>query len=110
FNMMKKKETIQDYTIASLLHKGGESSGFDVAEMADDGTICGCNGVNKGSIVEEIKQNGLTRIDEVTQLPKAGNSCGKCKGQIGQILEHTLGVDFIQANLTGICVRLALTR
>ncbi|MBZ8173563.1 nitrite reductase large subunit NirB [Staphylococcus cohnii] len=110
FNMMKKKETIQDYTIASLLHKGGESSGFDVAEMADDETICGCNGVNKGTIVEAIKQNGLTRIDEVTQLTKAGNSCGKCKGQIGQILEHTLGDDFIAAKPTGICACTDLTR
>lgn len=110
FNMMKKKETIEDYTIASLLHKGGESSGFDVAEMADDETICGCNGVNKGTIVEAIKQNGLTRIDEVTQLTKAGNSCGKCKGQIGQILEYTLGDDFIAAKPTGICACTDLTR
>src|SRR5699024_6364682 len=110
FNMMKKKETIQDYTIASLLHKGGESSGFDVAEMADDETICGCNGVNKGTIVEAIKQNGLTRIDEVTQLTKAGNSCGKCKGQIGQILVYALSYDFTAAKPTVISTCTYLTR
>src|SRR5699024_11447770 len=62
------------------------------------------------TIVEAIKQNGLTRIDEVTQLTKAGNSCGKCKGQIGQILEHTLGDDFIAAKPTGICACTDLTR
>jgi len=110
FNMMKKKEEIQDYTMVSLLHKGSESSGLDIADMADDETVCGCNGVNKGTIVNAITQNGLTNIDEVTKLTKAGNSCGKCKGQIGQILEHTLGDDFVAAKPGGICACTELTR
>ncbi|ATH64436.1 nitrite reductase large subunit [Staphylococcus nepalensis] len=110
FNMMKKKEEIQDYTMVSLLHKGSESSGLNIADMADDETVCGCNGVNKGTIVDAITQNGLTSIDEVTQLTKAGNSCGKCKGQIGQILEHTLGDDFVANKPAGICACTDLTR
>ncbi|ATH59344.1 nitrite reductase large subunit NirB [Staphylococcus nepalensis] len=110
FNMMKKKEEIQDYTMVSFLHKGSESSGLNIADMADDETVCGCNGVNKGTIVDAITQNGLTSIDEVTQLTKAGNSCGKCKGQIGQILEHTLGDDFVANKPAGICACTDLTR
>ena len=107
---MKKKEEIQDYTMVSLLHKGSESRGLNIADMADDETVCGCNGVNKGTIVDAITQNGLTSIDEVTQLTKAGNSCGKCKGQIGQILEHTLGDDFVANKPAGICACTDLTR
>ncbi|MBO1221118.1 nitrite reductase large subunit NirB [Staphylococcus nepalensis] len=110
FNMMKKKEETQDYTMVSLLHKGSESSGLNIADMADDETVCGCNGVNKGTIVDAITQNRLTSIDEVTQLTKAGNSCGKCKGQIGQILEHTLGDDFVATKPAGICACTDLTR
>ena len=38
----------------SLLHKGNEASGTSVADMADDETVCGCNGVDKGTIVNAI--------------------------------------------------------
>ncbi len=96
--------------MVSLLHKGGESSGLSIEDMADDETICGCNGVSKGTIVEAIKANGLTNVEEVTKTTKAGNSCGKCKGQIGRILEFTLGDDFIAAKPTGICACTDLTR
>ena len=64
--------------------------------MSDDETICGCNGVDKGTIVNAIKSKGLTA--EATKMTKAGNSCGKCKGQISQILEYTLGDGFYTAN------------
>ncbi|XVL11907.1 nitrite reductase large subunit NirB [Staphylococcus xylosus] len=110
FNMMKKSELLDDYTMVSLLHKGVESSGLSIEDMADDETICGCNGVSKGTIVEAIKANGLTNVEEVTKTTKAGNSCGKCKGQIGRILEFTLGDDFIAAKPTGICACTDLTR
>ncbi len=110
FNMMKKEELLDDYTMVSLLHKGGESVGLSIEDMADDETICGCNGVSKGTIIEAIKTNGLTNVEEVTKMTKAGNSCGKCKGQIGQILEYTLGDDFIAAKPTGICACTDLTR
>ncbi|SCS81818.1 nitrite reductase large subunit NirB [Staphylococcus caeli] len=110
FNMMKKAEVLDDYTMVSLLHKGGETGGLDIADMADDATICGCNGVDKATIVNAITSNGLTSVDEVTKTTKAGNSCGKCKGQIAQILEHTLGDDFVAAQPTGICACTDLTR
>ena len=54
----------------SLLHKGGERSGTSIADMPDDETICGCNGVDKGTIVNAITTNGLTTVDEVTKQPK----------------------------------------
>ena len=54
----------------SLLHKGGEESGISIADMPDDETICGCNGVDKGTIVNAITTKGLTTVDEVTKQPK----------------------------------------
>lgn len=110
YNMMKKSESIEDYTLVSLLTKGGEEATTSIVDMADDETICGCNGVDKGTIVKAITENGFTTVEEITAKTKAGNSCGKCKPQIGQILQHTLGDDFVAAKPAGICGCTDLTR
>ena len=110
YNMMKKHESIEDYTLVSLLTKGGEAANVSIEDMADDETSCGCNGVNKGTIVEAITKNGLTSVAEVTKMTKAGNSCGKCKGQIADILQYALGDDFIASKPTGICACTDLSR
>ncbi|HDC9254063.1 TPA: NAD(P)/FAD-dependent oxidoreductase [Staphylococcus aureus] len=110
YNMMKKGESIEDYTLVSLLTKGGEEASLSIVDMADDETICGCNGVDKGTIVNAITENGFTTVEEVTAKTKAGNSCGKCKPQIAQILQHTLGDDFVAAKPAGICGCTDLTR
>ncbi|HDA7161350.1 TPA: NAD(P)/FAD-dependent oxidoreductase [Staphylococcus aureus] len=110
YNMMKKGESTEDYTLVSLLNKGGEEASLSIADMADDETICGCNGVDKGTIVNAITENGFTTVEEVTAKTKAGNSCGKCKPQIAQILQHTLGDDFVAAKPAGICGCTDLTR
>lgn len=110
YNMMKKHESLEDYTLVSLLYKGGEEAVTSIADMPDDETICGCNGVDKGTIVNAITTKGLTSVDEVTKATKAGNSCGKCKGQIGELLQCTLGDDFVAAKPTGICACTDLTR
>ncbi|WP_086039873.1 nitrite reductase large subunit NirB [Staphylococcus aureus] len=110
YNMMKKGGSTEDYTLVSLLTKGGEEASLSIADMADDETICGCNGVDKGTIVNAITENGFTTVEEVTAKTKAGNSCGKCKPQIAQILQHTLGDDFVAAKPAGICGCTDLTR
>ena len=109
YNMMKKHESLEDYTLVSLLHKGDDTGSVSIADMADDETICGCNGVNKGTIVNAITKEGLTSVNEVTQSTKAGNSCVNVK-QIGEILQYTLGDDFVAAKPSGICSCTELTR
>ncbi|MBC1475280.1 NAD(P)/FAD-dependent oxidoreductase [Listeria grandensis] len=103
YNLLKKEEELTDFTLVSLLHKSGEVESTSVAEMSDDESICGCNGVTKGAITKAITEKGLTTIGEVTAHTKAGGSCGKCKPIIGDILEHTLGDDFVSAAPAGIC-------
>ncbi|MDU0467539.1 nitrite reductase large subunit NirB [Staphylococcus simulans] len=110
FNMMKKRESIEDYTLVSLLSKADEEEGLSVADMDNEETICGCNGVTKGTIVNAIVEEGLTSVAEVTKATKAGNSCGKCKPQIGELLEHTLGGAFVASRPAGICECTDLTR
>ena len=53
------------------MHKGDEDAGTSIADMSDDETICGCNGVDKGTIVNAITSKGLTSVDEVTKATKS---------------------------------------
>ncbi|HKQ44841.1 MAG TPA: nitrite reductase large subunit NirB [Rhizomicrobium sp.] len=66
-------------------------TGIDVAAMADDLQICGCNGVSKGAIVCAIKDKGLASLSQVRAHTKASASCGQCTGLVEAILADTLG-------------------
>ena len=66
YRMLRKKEDISGMTSVSILSSGCEGAAVnDVAAMADDDLVCGCNGVSKGTIVNAIQANGLTTVDEV---------------------------------------------
>jgi len=110
YNMMKKEEAIEEFTLVSLLHKAGEVDAISVETMADDETICGCNGISKGQIVKAVHEKGLTTVGEVTAHTKAGGSCGKCKGQIADLLSFTLGDKFEAGGPAGICGCTELSR
>lgn len=102
YNMMKKGQEITDLqSIAVLQAPGEDDSANDVVNWDDDETVCGCNGVTKGSILKAIREKELTSVAEVGKATKAGTSCGKCKGQIQSLLEHELGGEVTAA--TGIC-------
>jgi nitrite reductase (NADH) large subunit len=65
--------------------------------MADDDEVCGCNGVNKGTIVKAIRSQKLCTLDEVRKCTKASSSCGSCTGLVEQILVATAGADYSAA-------------
>jgi nitrite reductase (NADH) large subunit len=67
------------------------------AAMADADEVCGCNGVNKGSICKAIKEKGLFTLDEVRKHTKASASCGSCTGLVEQLLMFTAGGDYSKA-------------
>lgn len=75
--------------------------GQDILEWEDDETVCGCNGVDKGTILRSIREKGLSSVAEVGKVTKAGTSCGKCKPQVQTLLEYELGDAVTTA--TGIC-------
>jgi nitrite reductase (NADH) large subunit len=67
------------------------------AAMADSDEVCGCNGVNKGTICKAIKDKGLFTLDEVRKHTKASASCGSCTGLVEQLLMFTAGGDYSKA-------------
>ncbi len=70
----------------------GKPPGIDIAALAEDAQICGCNGIAKSTIVAAIKAKGLTTLDEVRAHTKASASCGQCTGLVQALLAHEVGV------------------
>ena len=64
------------------------------AAMADSDEVCGCNGVNKGTICKAIKDKGLFTLEEVRKHTKASACCGSCTGLVEQMLMFTAGGDY----------------
>lgn len=112
FSMLKKGTDISAFTSAAVLQKAGEDAvGEMIAEMSAEETVCGCNGVTKGTIVQAILEQELNTYEEVKTCTKAGASCGKCRGVVEGILAHTLGDSFdAAAEKTGMCVCTTFTR
>ena len=72
----------------------GHEGHTKAASMPDTAEVCGCNGVNKGTICKAIKEKGLFTLEEVRKHTKASASCGSCTGLVEQILMFTAGGDY----------------
>ncbi|SDN77148.1 nitrite reductase large subunit NirB [Alkalicoccus daliensis] len=112
FSMLKNETDISDFTTAAVFQKAGEEDEADLlAEMPAEETVCGCNGVTKGKIVQSILEDNLTTYEEVKTCTKAGASCGKCQPMVEGILALTLGAGYdAAAQKNGMCECTALTR
>ncbi|MFM2111778.1 MAG: hypothetical protein RLZZ271_438, partial [Pseudomonadota bacterium] len=99
FKLLREGRSISDIRDKLMF---GESNIGDVgheghskaATMPDEAEVCGCNGVNKGTICKAIKEKGLFTLDEVRKHTKASASCGSCTGLVEQILMFTAGGDY----------------
>ena len=87
---IRDKLMFGESNIGDVGHEGHSKA----ATMPDDAEVCGCNGVNKGSICKAIKDKGLFTLEEVRKHTKASASCGSCTGLVEQILMFTAGGDY----------------
>ncbi len=62
-----------------------------VRELKDDPVVCTCFNVHESEIVEAIRINKLTTLEQVTNYTKAGGACGRCKGAIQAIIDRETG-------------------
>jgi nitrite reductase (NADH) large subunit len=99
FKLLREGRTVNDIRDRLMF---GESNIGDVgheghnkaAAMADADEVCGCNGVNKGTICKAIKDKGLFTLEEVRKHTKASASCGSCTGLVEQLIMFTAGGDY----------------
>ena len=87
---IRDKLMFGESNIGDVGHEGHNKA----ASMPDAAEVCGCNGVNKGTICKAIRDKGLFTLDEVRKHTKAGASCGSCTGLVEQILMFTAGGDY----------------
>ncbi|MCX7277662.1 MAG: FAD-dependent oxidoreductase, partial [Burkholderiales bacterium] len=87
---------IRDKLMFGESHLGdtGHEGHNKAATMPDSAEVCGCNGVNKGTICKAIREKGLFTLEEVKKHTKASASCGSCTGLVEQILMFTAGGDY----------------
>ncbi|MCY8140679.1 nitrite reductase large subunit NirB [Bacillus haynesii] len=64
-----------------------------VASMALGETICQCNAVSKGAIMEAIQRHDLKTAEEVKHCTNASGSCGGCRPMVEELLLHTAEQD-----------------
>jgi nitrite reductase (NADH) large subunit len=76
--------------------------GLEVADMPDSETICGCNGVRKGDIIESIHRNSITTLGQLKEHTKASTSCGTCAGLCQKLLRAVVP-DFQEETRTSLC-------
>jgi len=87
---IRDKLMFGESNIGDVGHQGHSKA----AAMADSDEVCGCNGVNKGTICKAIKEKGLFTLEEVRKHTKASASCGSCTGLVEQLLMFTAGGDY----------------
>jgi NifU-like protein len=56
--------------------------------VGEEKIICKCFSVTDKKIIRAIKENNLKTVEEITNFTKAGGGCGKCKGEIEQLLKE----------------------
>src|ERR1051326_8928981 len=76
--------------------------GREVADMPDTETVCGCNGVRKGDIIQAIHAHGLTTLAGLKQRTRASTSCGSCTSLCEKLL-RAVTPDFQEETRTTLC-------
>ncbi|RYM06554.1 NAD(P)/FAD-dependent oxidoreductase [Sporolactobacillus sp. THM7-7] len=89
--LIGKQASVEEYMRAE---QAAESETDLVAAMPDDEIVCGCNGVTKETIVQAIKEKGLTTVAQVRACTNASRSCGTCRSLVAELLKHTIGDKF----------------
>jgi nitrite reductase (NADH) large subunit len=102
FKLLREGRTVHDIRDKLMFGESnigdtGHEGNTRAAAMADSDEVCGCNGVNKGTICKAIKDKGLFTLDEVRKHTKASASCGSCTGLVEQLLMFTAGGDYSKA-------------
>lgn len=70
---------------------GIAAAGPDFGAMPDSTQVCGCNGVDKGTIVRTICEKNLATLAEVRAQTKASGSCGQCTSIVEGLLAFAAG-------------------
>ena len=75
----------------------GDAPSLGAEVLPDSATICSCNNVSKGALIEAI-DGGCTQLGELKAQTRAGSTCGGCAQLCGQILKSELQARGVAVN------------
>jgi nitrite reductase (NADH) large subunit len=84
---LQSKSDLREQRRQLLFPQPIADAGFDLAQLPDTKVICGCHGVSKGSIVQAIRDRGLTTLAQVKECTRASTGCGSCTDLCQQLLK-----------------------
>ncbi|MBF0405805.1 MAG: Fe-S cluster assembly protein NifU [Candidatus Riflebacteria bacterium] len=79
------REALED---AIAYFRGEKGSDADKKHEHDEKIVCKCFWVSEEKIRRVIRENKLTKVEEVTNFTKAGGACGGCLADIQLILDE----------------------
>lgn len=83
--------------------------GEDTAALPDTHTICGCNGVSKGAIIEAVHTHGVCTLAQLKDKTRAATGCGSCAG-LCQSLLKAVAPDYAEEKAKVLCECVAFTQ
>ena len=90
FHMVRNRIKISG-SPQDLVTVNPDTASEKITNLPDDTVICLCEGITKRTIVTEIKENGLTRLDEVKKFTNAGSGCESCTSLLEDLLAEISG-------------------
>ncbi|SMC04756.1 nitrite reductase (NADH) large subunit [Sulfobacillus thermosulfidooxidans DSM 9293] len=107
-SLIRQGATWEDLEKAGLWGDNAESKSISSVETWDnDDIVCGCMGVNKGTIMNAIKAKGLSSVDDIRLETGASRSCGSCRSLVGQLLTYVTGNQVEDSNRLCACTDLS---
>jgi nitrite reductase (NADH) large subunit len=84
-------------------------AGFDVAQIAETATICGCVGVAKRDIIGAIHERGVNTLSQLKEATRASTGCGSCTA-LCQALLKAVAPDFEEDSKRVLCACVPFTQ
>lgn len=69
---------------------GGGADEAYAASLSPNATVCSCNGVTKGAIMDAVRENGCETVEDVRACTRASSTCGGCKPLVSAMLQLAL--------------------
>lgn len=70
--------------------RGTGEGGSGVDSLPDEALICSCEGISKGDICENIKNETAVDFAGIKACTKAGTGCGGCTPMVKDLINYTL--------------------
>ncbi|MEW9699713.1 nitrite reductase large subunit NirB [Paenibacillus sp. SI8] len=82
----------QQANVSVLEEAAGDVAGDEayVESLAPTATVCSCNGVTKGAIMDAVRESGCETFEDVRACTRASSTCGGCKPLVSSLLQLAL--------------------